>query len=62
MSGRLGGEAGAEEALQDQDALGVDRAAELDLALDVDHLAAAEPDAGGDPHRPAEREAAEHAD
>src|SRR5271167_3270212 len=38
----------AEKAAQDQHALGMQRAAELDFALDVDDLAATQPDAGGD--------------
>src|SRR5215469_10480335 len=49
-------EPAAEKAAEDQDTLGMERAAELDLALDVDDLAAPEPDAGGDAARIAERQ------
>ena len=55
----LGGEAGAEKAGQDQHALRVERARQLDLALDVDHLALAQAHAGGDAAGPAEGEVAE---
>ena len=49
----------AEIAREDQDALRVDRPAERDLALDVEHLSPAEPDARRDSARAAERAAAE---
>ena len=44
---------------QDQHALGVDRPAQFHFALDVDHLALAQPRGGRDPRRPAEREVAQ---
>ena len=50
---------GAEVAAQDQDALGVQRAAERHLALDIDDLALADADPRGDPARLAEGEAAD---
>jgi hypothetical protein len=49
-------EVAGEETGQDQHALGMQRAAQLDLALDVDDLAGAEADAGGDAHRAPESE------
>src|SRR5215472_2188224 len=52
-------EPAAEKAAEDKHALGVQRTAELDFALDVDDLAASEPDACGDAGRVAKRETAE---
>src|SRR5690606_19897081 len=43
----------AEQAAEDEEALGVDRPRELSLALDVDGPADAGPDGGGDPGREA---------
>src|SRR5208282_1717581 len=48
-----------EKAAQDQHTLGMQRAAELDFALDVDDLAASEPDSGGNAARVTKRETAE---
>src|SRR5882762_981376 len=41
--------AAAEKAGQDQHALGMERTAKSDLALDIEHLAATQADLGGDP-------------
>src|SRR5690606_26188506 len=59
---RLRGIARAEVCGQDQHALRVDRAAELDLAFDVDDLAVADPHVRRDPGRLAEMESAEAED
>ena len=52
-------EAAAEKSGEDQHALRMQRAAELDLALDIDDLAAAEPHLRRDAGRRAERKVAE---
>src|SRR6266851_1513050 len=57
--GSSAAKAAAEKARQDQHALGMERTAEGNLALDIDHLAATQPDLGGDPGGIAKRESAE---
>src|SRR5262249_57806538 len=52
-------EAPAEKAGKDQHPFGMQRPAELDLALDIDDFAAAEPDPGGDATGIAKAETAE---
>ena len=53
-----GGRTRAEEAREDQHALGMKRAAQLDLPFDVEHLTLAQPYPGSDPAGLAEGELA----